>query len=48
MTMVALSRYEFSRYDTLLRVTRRGLRVEDAATLLEASAQARSLPTCPA
>jgi hypothetical protein len=34
MTVVAMSRSELSRYDTLLRVTRRELRVEDAATLL--------------
>jgi transposase InsO family protein len=34
MTVVAMSRGELSRYDTLLRVTRRELRVEDAATLL--------------
>lgn len=35
MTMVvAMSRSELSRYDTLLRVTRRELRVEDAAMLL--------------
>ena len=34
MTVVAMSQSELSRYDTLLRVTRRELRVEDAATLL--------------
>lgn len=34
MTVVAMSHNEVSRYDTLLRVTRRELRVEDAATLL--------------
>jgi len=37
MTVVAMSQGELSRYDTLLRVTRRELRVEDAATLLELS-----------
>jgi hypothetical protein len=34
MTVVAMSHSELSRYDTLLRVTRRELRVEDAATLM--------------
>ena len=34
MTVVAMSRGELSRYDTLLRVKRRELRVEDAAVLL--------------
>ena len=34
MTVLAMSHRELSRYDTLLRVTRRELRVEDAATLL--------------
>ncbi len=37
MTVVAISHSELSRFDTLLRVTRRELRVEDAATLLELS-----------
>ena len=34
MTVVAMSHNELSRYETLLRVMRRELRVEDAATLL--------------
>ena len=34
MTVVAMSHGELSRYDTLLRVQRRELRVQDAATLL--------------
>jgi hypothetical protein len=34
MTVVAMSRGELSRYDTLLRVQRRELRPEDAAALL--------------
>jgi hypothetical protein len=34
MTVVAMSHSELSRYDTLLRVMRRELRVQDAATLL--------------
>ena len=34
MTVVAMSHVELSRYDTLLRVKRRELRVDDAATLL--------------
>jgi predicted transcriptional regulator len=34
MTVVAMSHGELSRYDTLLRVKRRELRVDDAATLL--------------
>ena len=34
MTVVAMSHSELSRYDTLLRVTHRELRVEDAATLM--------------
>jgi len=34
MTVVAMSQSELSRYDTLLRLTRRELRVADAATLL--------------
>lgn len=34
MSVVAMSRGELSRYDTLLRVKRRELRVEDAAVLL--------------
>lgn len=34
MTVVAMSHGELSRYDTLLRVMRRELRVQDAATLL--------------
>ena len=34
MTVVATSQSELSRYDTWLRVTRRELRVADAATLL--------------
>ena len=34
MTVVAMSHGELSRYDTLLRVTRRELRVEDAAAIL--------------
>jgi transposase len=37
MSVVAMSHGELSRYDTLLRVTRRELRVEDAATLLRLS-----------
>ena len=32
MTVVAMSHDELSRYDTLLRVMRRELRVQDAAT----------------
>ncbi|MCW1987951.1 UNVERIFIED_ORG: hypothetical protein M2348_003736 [Sphingomonas sp. R1F5B] len=35
MSVVAMSRGELSRYDTLLRVKRRELRVEDAAVLLD-------------
>ena len=34
MTVVAISHNELSRYDTLLRVSRRELRVEDGASLL--------------
>lgn len=34
MTVVAMSHGELSRYDTLLRVIRRELRVQDAANLL--------------
>ena len=34
MTVVAMSHGELSRYDTLLRVKRRELRVKDAAALL--------------
>jgi predicted transcriptional regulator len=34
MMVVAMSQSELSRYDTLLRVKRRELRIEDAATLL--------------
>lgn len=34
MTVVAMSHSELSRYDTLLRVTRCELRVEDASMLL--------------
>ena len=37
MTVVAMSHGELSRYDTLLRVQRRELRAQDAATLLELS-----------
>jgi predicted transcriptional regulator len=37
MTVLAMSHSELSRYDTLLRVTRRELRVDDAATLLGVS-----------
>ena len=37
MTVVAMSHSELSRYDTLLRVKRREIRVEDAATLLGVS-----------
>lgn len=35
MTVVAMSHGELSRYDTLLRVIRRELRVQDAASLLD-------------
>ena len=34
MTVVAMTHSELSRYDTLLRVMRRELRVQDAAALL--------------
>lgn len=34
MTVLAMSHGDLSRYDTLLRVQRRELRVQDAATLL--------------
>ena len=34
MTVVAMSQGDISRYDTLLRVTRRKLRVADAVALL--------------
>ena len=34
MSVVTMSRGELSRYDTLLRVERRELRSQDAATLL--------------
>ena len=37
MTVVAMSHSELSRYDTLLRVKRRELRVEDASALLRLS-----------
>lgn len=37
MTVVAMSHGELSRYDTLLRVERGELRIEDAATLLKLS-----------
>ena len=37
MTMVSMSQGELSRYDTLLRVERGELRVEDAATVLKLS-----------
>ncbi|EZP82719.1 putative transposase [Novosphingobium resinovorum] len=37
MTVLAMSHSELSRYDTLLRVTRRELRVDDAAMLLGVS-----------
>lgn len=34
MTVLAMSHGELSRFDTLMRVERGGLRVEDAASLL--------------
>ncbi len=37
MTVVAMSHGELNRYDTLLRVERGELRIEDAATLLKLS-----------
>ena len=37
MTAMAMSQNDLSRYDTLLRITRRELRVENAATLLALS-----------
>ena len=37
MTVVAMSHGELSRYDTLKRVERRELRIEDAAAMLSLS-----------